>query len=297
MENKEYLDEIVQDNEEIIENIAKFDTKDIVVYSRDWTIETIISQIEKNNIDLNPKFQRRNAWDDTKRSKLIESLIISYPVPEIVLAEDLEKKKSYIVIDGKQRLLSIAGFLKPEVYEYQDTPTLKRLKILEKLNGKSFADFENDEEDDIIRSLENSKIRCTVISNYENNDILYDIFYRLNSGSTPLSTQELRQVLNKGDFANYLIEITETKQPLHDVLNIEGPDKRLKDIEIMLRFIVFKLFGNQSYTGNLKKFPDDSMGTINHDWDTYKPKVEDLYKEFNESISKQIFSTIITKII
>ncbi|HUM08844.1 MAG TPA: DUF262 domain-containing protein, partial [Acidocella sp.] len=66
----------------------------LVVYSRDWTVETIISQIEKDNIDLNPKFQRRNAWNDAKRSKLLESLIIGIPVPEIVLAEDTEKKRS-----------------------------------------------------------------------------------------------------------------------------------------------------------------------------------------------------------
>ncbi len=100
-------------NKEIIEDI-KLKTKDVtdlVVYSRDWTVETIENQIKKGNINLNPKFQRRNAWNDERRSKLIESLIIGIPVPEIVLAEDVTKKKSFIIIDGKQRLLTIAGFM------------------------------------------------------------------------------------------------------------------------------------------------------------------------------------------
>ena len=75
-------------NEEIIEDVSPEEESDLVVYSRDWTIATIISQIEQKNIDLNPKFQRRNAWDDSRRSKLIESLVAGLPVPEIVLAED-----------------------------------------------------------------------------------------------------------------------------------------------------------------------------------------------------------------
>lgn len=75
-------------NEEINEDVLPENESEIVVYSRDWTIDTIISQIEQKNIDLNPKFQRRNAWDDARRSMLIESLIAGLPVPEIVLAED-----------------------------------------------------------------------------------------------------------------------------------------------------------------------------------------------------------------
>lgn len=75
-------------NEEINEDVSPEGETEIVVYSRDWTIATIINQIEQKNIDLNPKFQRRNAWDDTRRSMLIESLVTGLPVPEIVLAED-----------------------------------------------------------------------------------------------------------------------------------------------------------------------------------------------------------------
>ncbi len=109
-------EDIYQDdwNEDIIKDISSKIDESLHVFSRDCTVETIVSQIEKGNIDLNPKFQRRNAWNDLKRSKLIESLIIGIPVPEIVLAEDPKMKKSFIVIDGKQRLLTIAGYINPE---------------------------------------------------------------------------------------------------------------------------------------------------------------------------------------
>ncbi len=96
------------------------DNADLIVYSRDWTVATILNQIEQGNIDLNLGFQRRNAWNDTKRSRLIESILIGYPIPEIVLAESKGKRNSFIVIDGKQRLLTIAGYKDNEKYKYWD---------------------------------------------------------------------------------------------------------------------------------------------------------------------------------
>lgn len=76
-----FQDDLFQDDDDI--QLSSQET-DLIVYSRDWTIQTIIDQIEQGNIELNPGFQRRNAWNDSKRSKLIESILIGYPVPEIV---------------------------------------------------------------------------------------------------------------------------------------------------------------------------------------------------------------------
>jgi hypothetical protein len=271
-------------NEDINEDVSPESETEIVVYSRDWTIDTIISQIEQKNIDLNPKFQRRNAWDDARRSMLIESLIAGLPVPEIVLAEDPKKRKAFIVIDGKQRLLTIAGFVDPTI-GYWKKAELKKLKLRKELNTKTYEQLKSDNTlADELREFLNADVRCTIISNFKSDDALYDIFYRLNTGSVPLSTQELRQVLHKGPFADYLVEITNTLQPLHHVLGTSGPDNRLKDVEILLRFIAIVLFGNQ-YEGNLKKFLDRAMELVTADWINSKPKVEAVYRDMNRAIS------------
>jgi hypothetical protein len=271
-------------NEEINEDVFPKGESELVVYSRDWTIETIINQIDQKNIDLNPKFQRRNAWDDTRRSMLIESLIAGLPVPEIVLAEDPKKRKAFIVIDGKQRLLTIAGFVDPTV-GYWKKSELKNLKIREELNTKTYEQLKSDITlTDELREFKNADVRCTIISNFKSDDALYDIFYRLNTGSVPLSTQELRQVLHKGPFADYLVEKTNTLQPIHRVLGTSGPDNRLKDVEIVLRFIAIVLFGSR-YQGNLKKFLDDAMESVTDDWINSKPKVETVYEDMNRAIN------------
>lgn len=272
-------------NDELAEEVSSEGVESLVVYSRDWTVDTILRQIEQDNIDLNPGFQRRNAWNDIKRSKLVESLIIGVPVPEIVLAEDITKKKSFIVIDGKQRLLALAGFANPTKYPAWTKPVLKGLNTRKDLNNLTFDDISLQTDD--YRQLINADIRCTVISNYKTNAVLYDIFYRLNTGSVPLSSQELRQVLNRGPFADFLISSTDINLPLHNVLKLNGPDNRLRDAEIVLRYFSFSLFGLE-YGGNLTPFLDESMDRVNKDWTKYQPIINALFDELNLSTQNLI---------
>jgi len=262
----------------------------LVVSSRDWTVETVVRQIAQGNIDLNPKFQRRNAWNDGKRSGLIESLIWGVPVPEIVLAENPEKPRAYLVIDGKQRLLTLAGFFDPDI-EYWKKPSLSGLKVFSELNGCSASALsEQPELAEYHRRLTNADIRCTVLSNYQNVDVLYEIFYRINTGSVRLGSQELRQVLHRGWFADFLIEKTNDLQLIHEVLNLDAPDVRLADVEVILRSIAIELFG-KNYQGNLKQFLDSAMETINNE---YGPDdIENIYTGFNKGISnlQLVFNT------
>ena len=269
-------------NDEVEDDVRAPQLGSLVVYSRDWTIETINNQIEQKNIDLNPAFQRRNAWNDARRSKLIESLIAGLPVPEVVLAEDPEKKKAFLVIDGKQRLLTIAGFMDPTIAYWND-PSLQGLTILSDLNGETFENLRSKPAyANFHRDFLNADVRCTVIAN-ATTDALYDIFYRLNTGSVPLSNQELRQVLHKGKFADYLIQSTNTPQPIHRAMGLEGPDARLRDAEVVLRFMAIILFGS-SYSGNLKAFLDDAMRTATAEWSKYEPRIKEIHQAHNQAI-------------
>ncbi len=287
--NVEILDDegiMLKEEQEILEDLKISDNENITIHSRDWTVETILNQIRDKNIDLNPKFQRRNVWNDEKRSRLIESLILGYPIPEIMLAESVSKKKSFLVIDGKQRLLAIAGFVDSEKNKSWSSPKISGLKTLKELNGLTYEELKSTTSfSDSHRAFINADIRCIAISGYKKDDILYDIFWRLNTGSVLLSTQELRQALIRGEFSDYLIEITNEKQPIHNILKLNGPDKRLKDIEIILRFLSFVFF-SQEYEGNLKKFLDDSMSKMNENWKEYENKIKKVYIDFNNSIEK-----------
>ncbi len=257
---------------------------DIVVAARDWTVQTIVQQIKEGNIDLDTAFQRRNAWRDHRRSRLIESFILGFPVPQIVLAENPHRRKSFIVIDGRQRLMTIAGFFLPEYRDYWTAPAFSGLKVLETLNGTAIDEFvaaEAYRHD--LRQLVNADIRTTVITGFKDEAVLYDIFYRINTGSVPLSSQELRQVLNRGEFAQYLLETTAQPNSIWATLGIDSPDSRLRDVELLLRLVAWNRYSDR-YAGNMKKFLDDTMTDLNRDWRSKRAEVGNDVKELLDAV-------------
>ncbi|ACV64234.1 protein of unknown function DUF262 [Desulfofarcimen acetoxidans DSM 771] len=143
MQEYDEFEFIGEENEEdlIIQDINRF--SESVIWGTDWTIETMISQLKKGNIDLNPKFQRRDAWGEEDKSRLIESLILGIPVPPIIIAEHKKQRNKYIVIDGKQRLLSLRQFAADNNDEFNNLK-LKGLQFLKELNGYKMEQIEED---------------------------------------------------------------------------------------------------------------------------------------------------------
>ncbi|WP_283206809.1 DUF262 domain-containing protein [Methylobacterium thuringiense] len=70
-----------------------------------------MSQAKRGNIEMRPRFQRRDAWRVLRKSRFVESIILGLPIPQIVLAEKRNERGKYIVLDGKQRLLSLLQFV------------------------------------------------------------------------------------------------------------------------------------------------------------------------------------------
>ena len=104
-----------------------------VINQADWTVETIIQQIDKGNIQLSPAFQRREAWRDVRKSQYIESLLLGVPVPQIVLASERIDGAIHRNHDGKQRLLTLRQFHSAD-NEFPSFP-LSGLSIRTDLNG------------------------------------------------------------------------------------------------------------------------------------------------------------------
>jgi hypothetical protein len=140
-----------------------------VVASTDWTAETIVRQLDRGNIDLDPAFQRRDAWTPAPKSKFIESLILGLPIPQLVLAESKTQKNSYIIMDGKERLLSLRQFsAKKEDRRYKPL-VLENLEVRFDLEGITLEQMENDPAHaETLRAFQNQTIRTVVIKGWPN---------------------------------------------------------------------------------------------------------------------------------
>lgn len=251
--------------------LSQNDLAQAVVTGSDWTTETVLNQIQRGNIKLNPSFQRRDAWTQRRKSQFIESLMLGLPIPQIVLAEEKGHRGRFLVLDGKQRLLALQQFaigssLDPVSDEDTAAFALKDLEVLPQLNGKKLSEIEDDIfSDRILDGFLNQTIRTVVVRNWPNEDYLHVVFLRLNTGSVQLSPQELRQALHPGEFTNYLDEFSAECTALQESLGNSEPDFRMRDVEITLRYLAFDFF-LEDYRGNLKKFLDSSLSELNKRW-------------------------------
>ena len=282
---------MVQEWEQLESDPSELDETDLgtflteaVVTSTDWTTETVLSQLKRGNIELSPSFQRREAWNDARKSTFIESLFLGLPVPQIVLAERQDKRGSYIVIDGKQRLLSVRRFGVEEDDEEFRALTLSGLKNKSNLNGQTWVTLKDDlkfQHD--IAAYENQTIRTVVVRNWPNESFLYLVFLRLNTGSVPLSTQELRQALHPGPFTDFVEKYSSNSTSIQKALGLNAPDFRMRDTEILVRFFAFAESITQ-YNGNLKDFLDNTSRRYNDEWKTRALEIKDLAKQCDRAI-------------
>ena len=277
-----YLDEVFieafdkgdvdNENEEDLESISPIDLSAMAISGTDWTTETIVSQIRRGRIILNPSFQRRDAWTKKAKSRFIESIILGFPIPQIILAENSHKKGTYIVIDGKQRLLSIMQFVLGDD-ETKQKLKLTDLDIRSELNGLTYTDLQEGRYSDVVDAFDNQTIRTVVVKNWPSVQMLYLLFLRLNTGSVKLSPQELRQALYPGDFTIYINSASSKSLMLRQILNITKPDFRMRDVEIMLRYLGFHYY-IENYSGSMQMFLDYTCGTLNKLWINKKEDIE-----------------------
>jgi hypothetical protein len=254
-----------------------------VVYYSDWTTETIVDQLRKGNIELTPRFQRRDAWSRARKSRLIESLILGLPVPQIVLAEQLHQRGRYLVLDGKQRLLTLLQYWGLGEGAHNEF-ALSGLEVREDLHGKKYKQLEMDPAwSRDLAALQNQTIRTVVIRNWPGPSFLNLVFLRLNTGSVRLSPQELRQALKPGTFTDFVDDAASTSEALRKLLNLQGPDPRMRDVEILARAISFSFFLS-SYAGRMKRFLDSSFEVLNEKWSTYETRIRAFIDGFEEAM-------------
>jgi hypothetical protein len=286
----EFVDE--PDTEAELEAVSSADVAQVVLNATDWTTETILRQISQGNIDLEPRFQRRDAWPLEKKSRYIESLILGLPVPQIVLAERKGGRNKYVVLDGKQRLLTLRQFTGSATGKFNNFK-LTSLEIRRDLNGKRFSDLEQDLAYDDLSSFNNQTIRTVVVRNWTTTALLHVMFLRLNTSTVPLSPQELRQALFQGEFSDFVDDKAAESPALRQLLRIREPDFRMRDVELLVRYLAFSYF-LPDYAGNMKQFLDDTCEKLNKSWSDMAQDIKDRADAFEGAVdvASQIFGQV-----
>jgi hypothetical protein len=249
IENEETENEETEKNK-LITN--PFNTKDIKITPKTTSLDNIIKRLENEEIDLNPDFQRNGGlWDNSKMSRLIESIILRLPLP--IFYFDISNNDKWIVIDGLQRLTTIKRFIVDKNLK------LTNLEFLKEFQGKKFDDLERN----IRRTIEETEIVTYQMEPQTPKEVRYSVFNRINTGGITLNPQEIRQALNqKNNGVKLLEEITKEKD-FKNIVNVTS--KRMVDRELVLRYIAFKKYNYRKLNQEKKSLPkllDETMEIV-----------------------------------
>ncbi|MFF4572187.1 DUF262 domain-containing protein [Streptomyces sp. NPDC001410] len=221
----------------------------LVLQASDLSLETIASMVDSAAIDVGPQFQRRDRWDVSRQSALIESFLLNIPVPPVYLAE--EEFGSYSVIDGKQRITAVRDFMRNQYH----------LSGLER-----FRDIEGYRYKELPASLRNALavrpyIRAITILRQSDSDTKYEVFHRLNSAGQPLNAQEIRNVIYRGPLNDLVMDLSANRflESQLKIRDTRSPAYRaMADVEMVLRFLTLRETWN-SFSGDLRSSMDHFM--------------------------------------
>ena len=302
-------EERMEDREKMYDDYAEkdedsaIDEYDITVTPNDFNVETLKNLVDRGSIRI-PGFQRNYVWDLVRASKLIESLILGLPVPQLFLYQ--QERNSYLLIDGQQRLMSVHYFLEQRFPRPERRVDLRRifnekgsiskdilddnqyfwdfsLRLPESLpsqkNRLGGLTYDTLSEDDKFQ-FDQRTIRCIVVKqNSPSNDdtSMYEIFNRLNTGGINLRPQEIRTSMYHSEFYVMLNKVNSF--PGWRKMTSPTPDIHMKDVEILLRGFAMLIDG-ENYAPSMVRFLNQfSRQCKEYDFSRNK-YLEDLFESF-----------------
>jgi len=255
-----------------------FDPNKIDITTKTPSIDILIKRLkaEPSEIDLSPAFQRHSdLWDEEKQSRLIESILIKFPLPAFYF--DGSDNNKWLVVDGLQRLSSLRNFTILKKLK------LKGLEFLRQLNGMKFDDLPRS----LQRQIEETQITAYIINDGTPEEVKFNIFQRINTGGLTLNSQEIRHALNQGIPATFVAELADLKE--FKIATDEAlKPKRMLDREFVTRFLAFYLHPHCEYVPDLDTYMNSAMGELKKMDDLQRQKIK---TDFIQSVllAKSIF--------
>lgn len=214
-------------------------------------VSLIYDRLSFGEIELQPDFQRKDrVWPEPRKSKLIESMLMGLPLPVFYFAE--KPNGDWIIVDGLQRITTIYDFMRGKF-------ELEKLDVLSDFDGKSFSTLERTEQ----RKIREYPLTAHLIDMSSDKDnIIVELFHRINTYGVKLSDQEIRSALNQGTsvkFLRYLAASPEFKLVTQGKIKAD----RQKDMELCLSAISFMLQGYKAFGNQYNEYLSGAMSLMN----------------------------------
>ena len=266
---KEEIDIEPEDNS--IEDIhGPFDPNAIDVDISVVNLGSLLEQLEYNEIDLQPEFQRESdVWTQVKKSRLIESVLLGLPLPSFYFSEDPETNK-LLVVDGLQRLCAFSDFCITKKLK------LKGMQFLTGLEGWTYDKLDRTQ----IRRIKSLKVTLNTLRKNTPQRVKLVIFQRVNTAGVPLTSQEMRNALYQKKATDLLKRMVKLDS-FRKATGGKIPSKRMTDCDFANRFVAFYLY-RKEYDGNLDEFMGDALENINR---MSQQEINSIHDTFDRSMT------------
>lgn len=294
---------------------SQIDEYDLSATPNDFNVLTIYNFIKSGAVKI-PGFQRNFVWDIRRSSKLIESLLLGLPVPQVFLYE--ENRNRFLVIDGQQRLMSIYYFMEQRFPKKEKRSELRQTFDLHglipedvlhddlyfnpfklvltqslpnrpnKFNGLKYSTLGEYKTQFELRPIRNVIVKQNAPK--DDDSSIFEIFNRLNSGGVNLWPQEIRISLYHSEFYNMLYRAN-SEERWRQLLGRPEPDLHVKDVEVMLRGFAM-LIDSGSYAPSMTKFLNLFSQKCRNHTPEQNEFLEDLFTSFlkaSESVPSDVF--------
>jgi len=251
-DNRESEEDNIEESEredEVIQRVIL--PKDIHIIPKPLSLDNILKRIKREKINFFTEYQRLpNLWDNIKKSRFIESILLRLPLPVFYFYGD-ETEGEWEVIDGLQRLSTIKDFV------IDNNLILTNLEYLKDLHGLTFSQLPGE----LQTRIEEATITAYIITPNTPEEVKYTLFRRINTAALILKPQEIRHALNQGLPANLLKELSQ-EIVFKIATGNKIPNDRMQDREFVNRFVAYYLKGYEAYKPDLDTFLNDGLAEV-----------------------------------
>ena len=288
----------------------------------DISFGELINLYKNDELIIRPEYQRLFRWSETQKTALIESILLSIPIPPIFVAED--KNGVWELVDGLQRVstfISFFGELKGDGWEinYQEedvNSSVEEGEEIEEGNGEVTEEEKTLnkwtlQEGGLVNSLQgfnvdtlptNLKInlkravcRVEILRGESSTSMKYELFKRLNSGGSKLTPQEIRNAIYRGinpRLNELLLKISQNEVFQELTQLTRGKLNELYDQELVLRFFAFYKNAenvNENMEKFLNKFMENTVSNTDFDYNNYESLIIRVLELINQIGDDKIF--------
>ncbi|MBC7778426.1 MAG: DUF262 domain-containing protein [Phycisphaerae bacterium] len=289
--------EVESGNENVVID-SPFDPNSIKVKNDPINIGQILDSLSDGLIHLDTEFQRLpNLWDNKKKSRFIESLLMKLPLPAFFFAE--KEENDWEIVDGLQRISTLKSFV------LDKNMVLGNLEFLKQYHDYSFDQLPGS----LQTRIKRTPITAYVIEKGTPDIVKYNIFSRINQGGLILKPQEIRHAINQGVASDLVADLVrcreerDEKNQFKKRKNYDGifedlmatPEgkafatatdwrikpERMEDRDFATRFLAFYLIPYTQYEPDLDSFLNNGMAAVKK---LDKAKIKKLKDDFKKAM-------------